>query len=105
MKNLNTVSRFATMLGLTGALLAAPAFSAPGKGWDAFNLGQGDRIHDSGHYMGTAMSNSAGKGFDVFRTGTGDPLPETGKSYLGTSMGGSAGKGWDAFNLGQGDRI
>lgn len=103
MKNLNTVSRISFTLGL--ALLATPALSAPGKGWDAFNIGQGDDIHAAGAYMGTSLGGSAGKGYDVFRTGGGDPIPDTGKGYLGTSQGGGAGQGWDVFNVGAGDRL
>ena len=105
MKHLNTVSRISVTLGLAGALLAAPALSAPGKGWDAFNVAQGDNIHAAGAYMGTSLGGSAGKGYEAFRAGGDDPIPDTGKGYMGTSQGGGAGNGWDVFNVGEGNGL
>lgn len=105
MKLQNKTASLSFALGLSAALLAMPAQSAPGKGWDVFNSGQGDSIHATSGYMGTSTGGSAGKGFDVFRTGSGDPIPASGHGYVGTSTGGSAGKGWDVFNMGLGDKI
>ena len=104
MNKLTTTSRLSLIAGLSAALLAAPAMSSPGKGWDTLNIGQGDNIHTAA-FVGTALGGSAGKGFDVFNVGAGEPLPAAGQGYMGTAHGGSAGQGWDVLHVGQGDKL
>lgn len=105
MKSSKTATVFATFLGLSGLGLAPAALSAPGNGWDIFNSGDGDRIHASAAYMGTAMGSSAGKGYDLFRAGTGEPLSAPHSGYVGTSMSDNAGQGWDLFHSGDGQKL
>jgi hypothetical protein len=105
MKTLKTVSLVSGFIGLAGVLLAPAALSAPGKGWDTFNLGQGDPIPAaSKDYVGTSSAASAGKGWDSFNMKQGDPIPAASKDFKGSSSGASAGKGWDVFNMGLGDK-
>ena len=107
MKTLKTVSRITSVIGLAGILLAPAVMSAPGQGWDIFNMGQGESVPaGSKHYIGTSSNvGGTGKGWDTFNTGQGEKIPAADNSYKGTSSGGSTGKGWDAFGVGQGDRL
>lgn len=105
MNTSKTASQFSACIGLMGALLAAPALSAPGNAWDAFNVGQGDSIHSTSAYVGTSMGGSPGKSYDVFRAGVGEPVPAPGKGYMGTSQGTRAGQGWDLFKADIGERL
>jgi len=106
MKTLKTVSLVSGFIGLAGVLLAPAALSAPGKGWDTFNTGQGDPIPAAHQdYVGTASGASAGKGWDAFNMKQGDPIPAASKEFRGAPSGASAGKGWDVFNMGLGDKL
>ena len=104
MKTLKTVSLVSGFIGLAGVLLSTGAMSAPGKGWDVFNIGQGEPIPASGQNVNTSHK-PAGKGWDVMRTGSGEPIPASSKDDKDASLSASTGKGWDVFHTGQGDRI
>ena len=77
MKIFKRVPLTAGSIGLSGLLLASPAMSEPGKGWDTFNMGQGDPIPVAGRGNTGASAGDApvGKGWDTFRMGQGDPIP------------------------------
>lgn len=105
MKTLKTVALVSGFIGLAGVLLAPPAMSAPGKGWDVFNAGQGEPIAASSQNVNTSPGGSAGKGWDMFNLGQGAPIHAANQEYTGTSSGTGSGEGWDLFNTGQGDRI
>lgn len=105
MKSSKTATLIATVLGLSGLALAPAALSAPGNGWDIFNSGDGDRIHASAAYVGTAMGGSAGQGYDLFGGGDGVPLSDIRSDYVATSMSDNAGQGWDLFHSGEGQKL
>ena len=72
MKTLKTVSIISGFLGLAGVFLASPTMSAPGKGWDTFNMGQGEMIPAANRdFKGSSGVASTGEGWDVFYTGEG----------------------------------
>lgn len=79
-----------------GVLVAAPAMAAPGKGWDMFNSGQGDRIGPP------ASSQPASSGFDMFQMGLGEPVHATGYK---AAMQSHAGQGWDMYQTGSGQAL
>ena len=104
MKTFTSVSRLATAVGLTAVLLSPAAMSA-GKGWDTFNMGQGDGLAHAQRQGAAASGATAGKGWDAFAVGQGERIPAAGGAYEATSSVPSAGEGWDAFNMGQGERL
>jgi hypothetical protein len=90
---------------LVPQLSTAADMNQPGKGWDTFQSGSGQRLPDySQAYMGTSMNSAPGQGWDVFHSGAEGAVPVT-TSYKGTSMSPSTGQGWDVFHSGVGDRI
>lgn len=105
MKTFKTVSLISGFLGLAGVLLAPAAMSAPGKGWDTFNMGQGDPIPASSEsYRGTSSGASTGKGWDTFNMGQGELIPAANKDFKGSSGVASSGEGWDVFYTGEGSK-
>ncbi len=105
MTTLKTASRLSLFLGLTSALLAAPAISAPGNEWDIFKVGQGDPTSLSLTYVHPSIGSIAGNEFDSFKSGSGEPLNAAMPSYMGTSIGSLPGQGWDTHNVGEGEML
>ncbi|MDT3707522.1 MAG: hypothetical protein ROZ09_11900 [Thiobacillus sp.] len=103
MKTFKTVSLISGLIGVAGVLLAPAAMSAPGKGWDTFNMGQGDPIPVSGKpYSGTSSAAAAaGKGWDTFNMRQGAPIPPASKDFKGASGAASASEGWAVFYTGE----
>jgi hypothetical protein len=103
MKTLKAVSLVSGLIGLAGVLLTPAALSAPGKGWDTFNLGQGDPI-PAAHkeYVGTSSGASAGKGWDTFNMKQGDPIPAASKEVFKATP--SDAGSWDVFYTGESGR-
>lgn len=108
MKIVKTGFPIAGAIGLSGLLLASPATSAPGKGWDTFNMGQGDPIpvasrSNTGVSAGAA---SAGKGWDTFRVGQGEPIPVSRGAVPGSSAGAEGvADAWQVFYTGERTRL
>ena len=92
MKALKWISMVTISMGMACAFAAAPARSDPGKGWDMFNTGQGERIAP------TAPGQPASSGFDMFQMGLGEPIHAA--AYQGTTQS-RAGQGWDMYRTGR----
>lgn len=108
MKGLAGVCFVPAVFGLSALLLAPAAMAAPGKGWDTFNLGQGDPIPVSGKHdtRASAGSGSTGKGWDTFNTGQGDPIPASGRNGPGAPPAtGDTGETWQVFYTGERNRL
>ncbi|MDT3707931.1 MAG: hypothetical protein ROZ09_13995 [Thiobacillus sp.] len=107
MNTFKTSTIIVGFVGLAGILLAPAAISAPGKGWDTFNMGQGDPIPvASKDYVGTSSGASATKGWDTFNMKQGDPIPAASQGALSAPSGApSTGGGWDVFYTGEGDKL
>lgn len=99
MKSLKTAS---VLLGLAGALLSTAALSAPGRGWDFYNIGAGDRIPVGAQSANAPGAASAGKGWDFYNNGAGQRIPV---STQAAATDAGAGKGWDFYSMGLGERI
>jgi hypothetical protein len=103
MRTIKTASLISGFLGVSAVLVSTAAMSAtPGKGWDVFNVGQGERITAVAKGADTSKG-SPGKGWDVMRTGAGERVPDYSQDSKGESS--RASKGWDVFNMGLGDPI
>lgn len=105
MKN-DAIKNLAGALSAVACLVALPAFAdQPGKGWDTFQTGAGERISvsESGSHTNAVLSGAPGKGWDTFHTGAGEPIRPLAQQDM--AMNGVPGKGWDTFHAGAGEPI
>jgi hypothetical protein len=93
------------LFGLAGALLSSTAQSAPGRGWDFYNMGAGDPISVGTQAVSASGTLSAGKGWDFMQNGAGERIPVSNRVGRADVTDASAGKGWDFFNMGLGEHI
>ncbi|MBI3433012.1 MAG: hypothetical protein HY018_12480 [Hydrogenophilales bacterium] len=96
MKALKWIYMVTVSMGMACAFAAAPARSDPGKGWDIYNTGQGERIAQA------APDQPASSGFDAFQMGMGEPIHAA--AYQGNSQS-SAGQSWDIYHIGSGEPL
>lgn len=86
---LNAVS--AALVGAVALLMAVPAtsFSEVGRGWDTFNVGDGETIASMPDkaYMGTSLGSAVGQGWDVANVGDGQRIPTPDRAYSGSPPG------------------
>lgn len=96
-------SKLFSALIVVTTLSATPVFADPGKGWDVFNTGAGEKISVPPASRPSIVAG-AGKGWDVFNTGTGQPLQLL-PNYQGVSSHPGHGQGWDVFRAGVGEKL
>ena len=95
MKALKWISMVTVSMGMACAFSAASA-SDPGKGWDIYHTGQGERIGRA------APGQPASGGFDVYQMGMGEPIHAA--AHQGSTQS-SAGQSWDIYHIGMGEPV
>lgn len=89
-----------TLAFFTSQLSVAADMHQPGKGWDMFQSGSGEKV--SSDNTGTAMNSAPGQGWDVFYSRVEGEVPITTRQQ-GSDI--APGKGWDIYHIGRGDHL
>jgi hypothetical protein len=101
MKTVRMSRVLASIVGAASLVLMIPVSLSATSEWEVFYIGESNTVCESC----LPATGDEGKGFDAFNSGDGVKVDDFHKAYIGTSMGSQASGGWDVFRIGDGDPL